>query len=231
MHTISVEQSTFLSEKARAVLKKLRNLDLGAIAYKLMHPDEGYAWSEEQTVKAVARYKIFLLLNYIYPEAGFAPTKEIDQVWHHHILDTIKYARDCQFLFGYFLHHFPYSKVEGNTKKQQLKSYLTELEKLLQQSLDFPLANSRNSQRSDCDLIASSELSQISGCNIFIAPEVNQSSDCIVGFKPQNQNSGCEIVADNNLFSLSGCTVPQSWENERPSFSLESDPLKVLALN
>jgi hypothetical protein len=32
----------------------------------------------------------------------------VDKFWHGHILDTMKYAEDCQRVFGYFLHHFPY---------------------------------------------------------------------------------------------------------------------------
>jgi hypothetical protein len=32
----------------------------------------------------------------------------VDKFWHQHILDTVGYARDCQLMFGYFLHHNPY---------------------------------------------------------------------------------------------------------------------------
>lgn len=35
------------------------------------------------------------------------PTRDIDTVWHYHILDTHKYASDCKVVFGYFLHHNP----------------------------------------------------------------------------------------------------------------------------
>jgi hypothetical protein len=53
---------------------------------------------------------MFLYLMYLYPEQPIIPTREIDIVWHFHILDTRKYAFDCKILFGYFLHHRPSSE-------------------------------------------------------------------------------------------------------------------------
>lgn len=35
------------------------------------------------------------------------PTREIDEFWHNHILYTREYARDCECIFGKFLHHDP----------------------------------------------------------------------------------------------------------------------------
>lgn len=35
------------------------------------------------------------------------PNKQIDEMWHEHILDTRKYSDDCQTVFGYYLHHTP----------------------------------------------------------------------------------------------------------------------------
>jgi hypothetical protein len=40
--------------------------------------------------------------------------EDVDTFWHYHILDTRKYAADCQAVFGQFLHHFPYSGLRGN---------------------------------------------------------------------------------------------------------------------
>jgi len=36
------------------------------------------------------------------------PNKYIDEFWHAHILDTLKYHEDCKKIFGEYLHHFPY---------------------------------------------------------------------------------------------------------------------------
>jgi hypothetical protein len=43
-----------------------------------------------------------------------APLVDVDTFWHYHILDTMKYARDCEQAFGYFLHHYPYVGLEGD---------------------------------------------------------------------------------------------------------------------
>lgn len=44
----------------------------------------------------------------------------IDDFWHLHILDTQKYAEDCQVIFGYFLHHFPYFGMRGEEDAKNL---------------------------------------------------------------------------------------------------------------
>jgi hypothetical protein len=49
----------------------------------------------------------------MYPNEAVAPLMDVDTFWHYHILDTMKYAQDCQAVFGYFLHHFPYVGLRG----------------------------------------------------------------------------------------------------------------------
>ncbi|MBI2033956.1 MAG: hypothetical protein HYT13_02565 [Candidatus Liptonbacteria bacterium] len=80
--------------------------------YKLMHPTEGRGWSREKVDRVEVLYKRFLFL------AGsdsrpFMPTSEIDEMWHAHMLDTIKYREDCERIFGFFLDHFPYFGIRG----------------------------------------------------------------------------------------------------------------------
>jgi len=58
-------------------------------------------------------------LIYLYPQQKIVPTVEIDRVWHHHILDTSKYAADCEMLFGRFIHHFPYLGQSGDRQQWQ----------------------------------------------------------------------------------------------------------------
>ncbi len=75
---------------------RIKNLNLDPIKVKLMDHDEGEGWSREQCDIAEKWYKRFLLLNYMYPKRSIVPTKEIDLIWHYHILDTQKYAEDCE---------------------------------------------------------------------------------------------------------------------------------------
>lgn len=89
-------------------LQKVQTLNLRPVAYQLTQAESGPRWSQAQASKAITRYIAFLYLIDRYPHLQLVPTREIDQVWHQHILDTTKYAEDCQSLFGRFIHHFPY---------------------------------------------------------------------------------------------------------------------------
>ena len=83
-------------------------LDLAPIKMKLMHVESGEGWSRQRADAVEADYRRFLFLMKKYPEAGASPTVDVDTFWHYHILDTMKYARDCDAAFGFFLHHYPY---------------------------------------------------------------------------------------------------------------------------
>jgi len=48
-----------------------------------------------------------------YPQMQISPTRDIDAFWHAHILDTRKYIDDCERVFGFYLHHFPYFGMRG----------------------------------------------------------------------------------------------------------------------
>jgi len=83
-------------------------LDLTPIKMKLMHAESGEGWSERRANAVEAEYRRFLFLMKKYPDDGASPTVDVDTFWHYHILDTMKYARDCEATFGFFLHHYPY---------------------------------------------------------------------------------------------------------------------------
>jgi hypothetical protein len=88
-------------------------LDLNPIKVKLMHKQSGEGWSAERTNAIETEYRRFLYLMNAFPDAQVAPTVDVDTFWHYHILDTMKYARDCERTFGRFLHHYPYLGLEG----------------------------------------------------------------------------------------------------------------------
>lgn len=83
-------------------------LDLTPIKMKLMHVESGEGWSELRANAVEAEYRRFLFLMKKHPDDGASPTVDVDTFWHYHILDTMKYARDCEATFGFFLHHYPY---------------------------------------------------------------------------------------------------------------------------
>ncbi len=88
-------------------------LDLEPIKVKLMHAESGEGWSLAQVNAVEFEYRRFLYLMKMFPREQTAPLFDVDIFWHYHILDTMKYAADCQAVFGYFLHHFPYLGLRG----------------------------------------------------------------------------------------------------------------------
>ena len=127
-----------LSPESLNFLQKLKQLDLGAIAYKLMHPEQGKGWTKKQATRALLRYMMFLFLLHLYPNQNIIPTVEIDQVWHHHILsDVDKYIQDCEMLFGRLLNHASYPQSEDDINTWQAS--FSQTQELFQQHFDLQL--------------------------------------------------------------------------------------------
>jgi hypothetical protein len=74
--------------------------------------------SEEIVDQAISEYRKFLVLARL----GYGPlemfSKQVDEVWHAHILFTRDYAEFCQIAFGRFLHHQPNSSSAKKSKEQ-----------------------------------------------------------------------------------------------------------------
>lgn len=94
-------------------LRKLDVIDLSMVRMKLADPEEGKGWAIDQIDLAEQEYRRFLALHLMYPEMAVVPCHLVDEVWHAHILDTQAYAVDCERVFGFFLHHFPYFGMRG----------------------------------------------------------------------------------------------------------------------
>jgi hypothetical protein len=97
-------------EALREALDRVQQLDFTMLKRKLM---EERAWTSEFCEQVESLYRSFLALNARYPDRRICPTGPIDAFWHAHILDTRAYARDCELVFGQYLHHFPYFGLRG----------------------------------------------------------------------------------------------------------------------
>ena len=115
-----------LSERDRQFLEELKATDFGPIAYKLMNPEDGKGLTLEEATRGIEEYRKFLILQHFYRDRGIVPTREMDKVWHVHILDTVKYREDCQRLFGEMLDHFPYLGLRGDSDRQLLEDTFRE---------------------------------------------------------------------------------------------------------
>lgn len=145
------QHEQMFSEKFQAFLETAKSLDLGPIAYQLMRSKTGPQWTQEQTTRAIAHYLAFLYLVHCYPHLQLVPTWEIDQVWHCHILDTSKYAADCQRLFGCFIHHFPYFGMQGEADRKNWYRAHATTEMLFHQHFGCGLTRDGRNQTADCE--------------------------------------------------------------------------------
>lgn len=119
-------------------MKDIEQLDLSMIKVKLQDKEEGQGWSKDLCEEAEVEYKRFLALKRAYPDHEIVPNGIIDKFWHQHILDTQKYANDCNDLFGYFMHHYPYFGMNGSQDAQNLVDAFDETKILYQQQFGNP---------------------------------------------------------------------------------------------
>lgn len=95
----------------------IKNLDLSKVKEKL-RSKKGFWWRLKNNVdKLEAEYRQFLYLAAINLTEVVVPwTQNLDDFWHEHILDTAKYAKDCETIFGKMFHHNPHLPV-GTTEQ------------------------------------------------------------------------------------------------------------------
>ena len=105
-------------EELERAVEKVSKVEFGMLKKKLV---EEKGWTMELCEEAEDLYRKFLALNIRYPDQKICPTGPIDEFWHAHILDTHAYQTDCQFLFGSFLHHFPYFGMRGPDDRLNLE--------------------------------------------------------------------------------------------------------------
>jgi hypothetical protein len=138
------------SALSQAFASKLKELDLEPIEKQLIQS----GWTRQQATLAINRYKMFLFLVYLHPYTPLVPTQEIDRVWHCHILETRKYFKDCQMLFGRFIHHEPDSTAENQADQLSLDTAFAHTTALLVQYFGNAALGDTKLEQSDNILVA-----------------------------------------------------------------------------
>ena len=92
------------------VIAAIEALDLTSVKMRVMDPKLGKGWSKEYADSVETAYKTYLIMATKYQEHAehIMLSKDVDEFWHTHILQTMKYADDCEAVFGTFLHHSPH---------------------------------------------------------------------------------------------------------------------------
>lgn len=90
----------------RQISVMLPDFSLTAVMEKIAQTNND--WSTDRLAVAEQDYRYFLAQAK--SKAGhLAPSADVDEVWHTHIIFTQQYHADCDSYFGYYLHHLPSS--------------------------------------------------------------------------------------------------------------------------
>lgn len=100
--------------------KNIENLNLDNVIARLRRDEN---MTTEDIQQAVKEYRQFLELRLEAHDTQIAPSVLADKVWHHHILDTRKYAEDCSLIFGHFMHHNPNFETPTDEKEKGLRTW------------------------------------------------------------------------------------------------------------
>src|SRR5712691_1512693 len=92
------------------LITAINALDLESVKLRVMDPKLGEGWSREYAESIEQAYKNYLtmLVKYQDDAEDILLSKDVDEFWHTHILQTIKYTEDCEAVFGKYLHHAPH---------------------------------------------------------------------------------------------------------------------------
>lgn len=145
-------------DRVEHALRVIRGFDFSLLRQKLLDAEHGPGWNEEELAAAQGMYEQFLALTFAYPDDVLIPSKLADEFWHRHILDTRAYARDCDALFGFFLHHFPYLGIRDEADAELLVTSGDHTYALLQRHFGdsvFAGASSAKCSRGPCSSCSS----------------------------------------------------------------------------
>lgn len=102
----------------------IEKLDFDEIINKITTKDPlvSHVWRIDDAHKAVRYYRNFLIINKKHGKSNpvIPPSMEMDEIWHHHILDTRRYINDCEAIFGRYFHHYPYFGARSIEGKKNL---------------------------------------------------------------------------------------------------------------
>lgn len=91
--------------KEATVRKIIKTLNLSKVSERVRN--ENPRWSAEKLRISEEAYRGFLFIHWKYPREALVPSTGIDEFWHAHILYTKQYMKDCQKIFGHYMHHDP----------------------------------------------------------------------------------------------------------------------------
>jgi len=103
-------QARLTTKPTQQVISAIQGLDLESVKLRVMDPELGEGWTREYADSIEVAYKNYLtmLVKYQDHAEDILLSEDVDEFWHTHILQTMKYMDDCQCTFGNYLHHNPH---------------------------------------------------------------------------------------------------------------------------
>ena len=112
-----------LQESVDNALALVSSIDLSKISAKLQ---SHYGVSGDDVEVMSDLYRKWLALHMCYPNAELTPNELLDEYFGTHIFWILRaYSRDCEKLFGFYLHHYPYFGLEGDEQARDAGFDLT----------------------------------------------------------------------------------------------------------
>jgi len=112
--------------------EKVAALDLKSVREKFSF-NQSLWWNlRNNALRVEHEYRQYLYLIVTNPDRTVVPwSRDVDNFWHQHILDTRKYAEDCTAILGRFIHHnphlpegsMPHLKASQDTRKMYIAAF------------------------------------------------------------------------------------------------------------
>ena len=118
-------------------------------------------------------------------------------MWHAHIIDTEKYAADCQSAFGYFVHHIPSRKEESPVERSRLAAAFNQTASLFREVVGFNFVVSATGTQ-DADQMAICQGKSCSG----------PTPDCFAGSPLKTQGNPADSFDQMAICQGKSCSGP-----------------------
>lgn len=123
------------------------SIDLLRAWERLEHKPEG--WTQADVLHAMCRYERFLGLVAAHPGLPQAPTRDIDEMWHLHMLSPRAYYDDCMRMFGDILDHDG-GFGKGEDEAAQLQVTFEQTSRMWQEMYGEPYVATHGQQATKC---------------------------------------------------------------------------------
>ncbi len=190
-------------------------LDIDSVKLRLVQ-DEG--WSKEKADAVEPAYKGYLYLTAHNHNHPLVPSKDVDKMWHTHILDTRKYASDCQSLFGTFIHHIPATGNVSAEDKVGMTKAFNATDKLLREVVGFGFDGAGTPALCQADPECSANASVARPAAAAICQGKQDNGECFAGVsdrRPAAQMAICQGKQDGGECFAGVSTRPV----KRPAFA------------